>query len=180
MIPLPPIFRAFALAAGLLFPAVAPGSVTIDAPLIDAPPMLADPGTPTYVTDPTCDGWCREIHHAYEALAVGDLHAVVEHAAAAYGIPEWAPWGIATINCETGGTWDPYANSGYYLGWQQTDPGYWPDRAAAAGFPGASPFEPVAAAGTMFSMVRAKVLAGYGQPWIDWPNCGRNAYRVIG
>lgn len=179
MIPLPPIFRAFALAAGFLSPAVAPGSVTIDAPLFDAPPVLADPGTPTYVTDPACDEWCREIHRAYEAEAAGDLRGIIDHCAAAYGLPEWAEWGWAVVLGETGGTLLA-VQPGYYQGWTQQDPGYWPDRAAAAGFPGASAYERVASACTMFSMVRARLLGGDPRPWTDWPNTGRNPYRPIG
>lgn len=138
--------------------------VVLDDPLTAAP-LAAE-----------CDTWCHEISTAYALEAAGDLRGIIDHTAAAYSMEAWADWGWAVVLGETGGTLLA-VQPGYYQGWTQQDPAYWPERAAAAGFPGASAYERVPAAATMFSMVRAKILAGYEQPWIDWPNTGRNPYR---
>lgn len=140
-----------------------PDQVIIDDPLTEAPTTTSPPSA-------ACDVWCAEIAAAYAAYQAGDPHGAVRHAAAAYGLPEWADWGIATIHCETGGTWDPQANSGWYVGWTQQDPQWWDDRSAAAGFPDAAPTNPIASAATMFSMIRAQGHEG----WTNWPICGRN------
>jgi hypothetical protein len=87
----------------------------------------------------------------------------------AYGIPEWANWGVATAACESElhpGAWD-----GYYTGLFQHDPNYYPARAAAAGLPGSSPWNPVDNAMTTAWMIKA----GYG--WQHWPVCGANSWR---
>lgn len=127
--------------------------------------------TQDWRTNPACDDWCRWRHVAFEAEQRGDLLTVVWASALAYGAPEWANWMWVTIGCETGGSYAADAWSGFYEGWTQADPYYWPGRAAAAGLPGTSPYSRVDSA-----MVMAWMLAsGYG--WQHWPVCGANSWR---
>lgn len=82
---------------------------------------------------------------ARAAAAAGDYRTVVVLAARANGVPEAAFLAVAV--CESG--LDPAArNPSGAAGLLQILSVYWPARAAAAGFPGASPFDPVANAWT--------------------------------
>lgn len=112
-----------------------------------------------------CDDWCANIALAREAAVYNEMRTVVEYAFQAYGVGYLSDWAWRTILCESGGT--ATANSGYYGGLSQQDPKLWPYRSAAAGFPGASMFDPVANAGTMAWMMAAGYGAGH------WPLCGR-------
>lgn len=154
--------RAAAAAAVGLLAAVAPSPA-------DAP-VAAEP-TGWWLTDPGCDNWCRWRFVALVNYEQGDYLTAVWASALAYGRPEWANWMWVTIGCETGGTYNPAAWSGYYQGWSQQDPYYWPARAAAAGLPGGNPYHGVDSAMVMASMLTSR------EAWQHWPVCGRNGWR---
>lgn len=85
------------------------------------------------------------IDQAYAAAAQGDYRTVVALAAQAHGISQGGFLAVAA--CESGFNPNAYNRSGA-SGLLQILSGYWPARAANAGFPGASPFDPVANAWT--------------------------------
>lgn len=149
----------------------APSLVAAPLPPTLAPPIYVDPDTPP----PCAETWCLHVGAAMAARDRGDLPAMVHELAGAYGMEAWEPWAVATITCESG--WNPDATDGWYVGLTQADPTLFPPRAAAAGFPGYTPQDPVANVGTMFSMVRAKVQGGDPRPWTDWPVCGANGWQ---
>jgi soluble lytic murein transglycosylase-like protein len=74
---------------------------------------------------------------------------------------------VAVAKCES--SLDPNArsDSGAYLGVMQQHRGYWPARAARAGFRGASPFDPRANVFTAAHMIR------HGGGWGHWQTCSR-------
>lgn len=156
------LLAALTLAVGRPAPDVAPTPVPVEAADVA---LVAAPAPPTPPPGPPCDQWCSGISAANQAAAQGDMVGVITAAAAAYGVPELAGWGVATARCES--NLNPVADSGYYLGLFQHDPFYWPDRAAAAGFAGASPLDPVANAATSMWMRSAGMGAQH------WPVCGR-------
>lgn len=61
-----------------------------------------------------------------------------------YFEPEWWPWARRVMACESGGNPNAVNPTSGAAGLFQHLPSYWPGRAAAAGFPGASPFNPEA------------------------------------
>lgn len=136
-----------------------------------APPAAAS--DQWWLTDPGCNDWCRWRFVALQAEQRGDLLTAVWASFLAYDIPQWANWAFSTIGCETGGTYAADAWSGYYEGWTQQDPNYWPGRAAMAGLPGASPFHRVDSAMVMAAMIRS----GGPAAWRHWPVCGNNRWR---
>lgn len=82
---------------------------------------------------------------AYDAAAVGDYHTVASLAAQAHGVP--VSRFLAVVDCES--RFNPGArNPSGASGLLQILAVYWPARAANAGFPGASPYDPVANAWT--------------------------------
>lgn len=153
---------AAAAAAGLLAAAL---------PAFTDTPAAAQQRTEWWRLDPRCDDWCRWRFEAIIAYERGDYLTTVWASALAYGRPEWANWMWATIGCETGGTLNPAAWSGYYVGWSQQDPYYWPARAAAAGLPNGD-----MAYGPDSAMVMASMLTEPGA-WRHWPVCGANSWR---
>lgn len=123
-----------------------------------------------WMEDPACDPqWCRFRFIAYEAADRADMVTVVWAAAISYDVVEWAPWMVATAVCESG--LRPQAWSGWYVGLFQHDPWFWWGRAAAAGLPGADPWDPVNNAQVTAWMLKA----GYG--WRHWPVCGNNGLQ---
>lgn len=122
-----------------------------------------------WTTDPGCDAWCANRHQALAAADRGDMRLVIVHSFAAYGLAvDWSRWGEATASCESG--LNPAATDGYYRGLFQHDPGYWPGRAAAAGIPGGTAWDPVDNA-----MVTAWMVASGYDPLTQWPLCGRTS-----
>ena len=71
---------------------------------------------------------------------------------------------VAMIRCESGLNPRAVGGGGLYLGLGQMHRDYWAARAAAAGYRGASPFDPVANANTSAYLV---VHGG----WPNWPHC---------
>jgi len=71
---------------------------------------------------------------------------------------------VRLIRCESGLNPRAVGGGGLYLGLGQQHRDYWPARAAAAGYRGASPFDPVANANTSAYLV---VHGG----WPNWPHC---------
>jgi hypothetical protein len=63
---------------------------------------------------------------------------------AAYFPSEWLPWAVRVMFCESGGNPNATNPSSGAAGLFQHLPQFWPGRAAAAGFPGASPYDPEA------------------------------------
>lgn len=90
---------------------------------------------------PDCRPAPSLIDQAEQAASRGDYRTVVRLAARAYGIPEARFMAVAA--CESGFNPDAYNRSGA-SGLLQHIAGLFAPRAASAGFPGASPFDPVA------------------------------------
>lgn len=108
-------------------------------------------------------------HGGGPAVSTVDAPAHVAALAARHFAAADVPWALATIGCETGWTWDPNivnrggsGASGYF----QHMPAYWAERSAAAGYSGASIFDP-----------DANVAVGAWLYYTDgpghWPVCGR-------
>ena len=114
---------------------------------------------------PGCDSWCFGVIAAYQASEAGNMAEVIRLAANANQVPGLYEWALATAACESG--MNPNAHSGFYEGLFQHAPNYWPARAAAAGFEGASAFDPVANSFTTLWMRSAGYAASH------WPVCGR-------
>lgn len=112
---------------------------------------------------PGCDTWCANIALGRHAADRGDLVSMIVYVFEAYGAGHLAPLATRVMRCESG--LFPGAYSGFYQGLSQQDPRYWRARAAAAGFPGVSPYDPVANAAVMAWMLAS------GSGWDDWPAC---------
>ncbi len=78
------------------------------------------------------------------------------------------PWALRTVGCETGWTWDPNATnpSSGAAGLFQHLPKYWASRSAAAGYAGASIYDPNA-------NVAVAAWLYYREGPRHWPTCGR-------
>lgn len=124
----------------------------------------ANHGPEAHLTDAEAKfwaGWMMEDpirHHPGDVTT--ELWVI--RAAHEYGIP--AVWFADTAWCES--RLNSNANSGFYKGTFQHHPGYWPARAAAAGYPGASIYDPEANA-----MVSAHLWTTSGPH--HWPVCSR-------
>lgn len=99
-----------------------------------APESIPPPPPPPPPT-PLLSDWQR----VQAAAAVGDYRGAANLAAEHWGIDAYRF--ARVIGCES--TWNPNAGS-YYIGLTQQSSGYWPARAAAAGLPGASAWDPAA------------------------------------
>lgn len=146
---------------GSFAPAHAAPVEMVDVVLFAAPAAEAAPAPVT--VNEGCDSWCEWVREAYGVAAAGNMSDVIYAAAHGNRVPEMAAWGLATATCESG--LNPNAWSGYYEGLFQHSPDYWPARAEAAGFAGASTFDPVANAFVTMWMISA------GYPTSHWPNC---------
>lgn len=130
-----------ALVAQRLAPPPPPPSILRPGPSAPAP-------NPAPAPTPDAPAWIVDLVSAF--FASGDV-----------------PWALRTIRCETGGTWDPNATNptSGASGLFQHMPRYWPERSAAAGYSGASIYDPaanVAVAAWLY------YLEGRGH----WPTCG--------
>lgn len=96
------------------------------------------------------------LERAGTAAAAGDWAEVVRQAADAYGLSA-GPL-LALADCESGLNPDAYNSGSGAAGLFQHLDVYWPSRAAAAGFDGASPFDGVANA-----FVSAKMISEGGR-----------------
>ena len=148
---------------------MAPRAEPISAEVADVvlTPLPASPIPPIPQPEPLpgCDSWCLGVIAAYQASEAGNMAEVIRLAANANQVPELYGWAMATAACESG--MNPNAYSGFYEGLFQHAPSYWPARAAAAGFGGASAFDPVANSFTTLWMRSAGYAASH------WPVCGR-------
>jgi hypothetical protein len=106
-----------------------------------------------------CDQWCLNVALAEDAYARGERMEVLRLAADAYGVPGIEAHMASTIRCESG--WYELANNGWHKGLGQQDPRFWDNRAAGAGFPGYSIYDPIAQIFTMAHMVAYR-------GWGDW------------